>query len=911
MEQNIKSKKNTFVWKECEYSYYDLAALKEDGVNCDTLPFIIRILLESFLRRNDSGQIAKEQLLSLSQWEKKEREDEIPFFPERIILQDFTGVPVILDLAALRVYMKQTAQKRGMDEGQQNQFANSINPEIPVDLVIDHSVQIDCYGNENALYENQNLEMERNKERYQFLEWAKDSFSNFSVIPPATGIVHQVNMEYLAKVVQIKKTKDEVLLYPDTLVGTDSHTTMINGLGVLGWGVGGIEAEAAMLGLPSYIPYPKVVGVEFIGKRQRGVTATDLALYVTKQLRAYGVVDTFVEYFGKGVKELSVADRTTIANMAPEYGATSGFFPADEKVLEYLKLTGRDAKNIELFRFYMEKNHLLQTYEEEITYSDKVVIDLDKIVPAIAGPKRPQDFLELKAVKDNLKHCMLQPSGNQGYGLKESELKKKAVFYIKQQKVEIKTGDILIAAITSCTNTSNPAVMLAAGLLAKNAVEKGLHVPAYVKTSLAPGSKVVTAYLKKSGLLSYLEQLGFYVAGYGCTTCIGNSGPLLPEIEEAVIKGNLFCASVLSGNRNFEGRVHPLVKANYLASPPLVVAYALAGTMFCDLTQEPLGMDIHSKPVFLKDIWPSDEEIEKKIHAYVTPDLYQDAYTDVYENNKLWNQMNEENDAYEIPKDSAYIKIPPFLDSLKDEIKTRELPEFENLSVLAKFKDSITTDHISPAGTISADSPAGTYLNSKGILKKDFNTYGSRRGNDEVMVRGTFANIRIRNEMAEGKEGGYTTYLPTGELMYIYDASKKYKSSGKSLLVLAGKDYGMGSSRDWAAKGTALLGVKVVLAESYERIHRSNLTMMGILPLEYLKGETADSLGLTGKEQFSFYWNKDITALKRMNVEAKKEDGKKITFEVRVRLDSKVEAEYLKLGGILPYVAGKKTERFL
>lgn len=940
----IESPKKTFTLNGKKYSYYDIEALHVYRTNCKSCPFIIRILFESFLRKREQGLVSDSQLEHLARWSTTNDKEEIPFFPERIILQDFTGVPAILDLAALREETKKFGQRNHYNKEKQEEFTKSMNPQIPVDLVIDHSVQIDFYGRKGVLKDNHALEMERNKERYEFLNWAKDSFSNFSVIPPATGIVHQVNMEYLAKIIQQKPlledqkkkenveietdpklklnlktdiqddSSEETLLFPDVLVGTDSHTTMINGLGVLGWGVGGIEAEAGMLGMPSYIPFPKVVGVELVGKKNLGVTATDLALYITKTLRDYGVVDTFIEYFGEGVESLSVADRTTIANMAPEYGATSGYFPVDDKTIEYLRMTGRKEEDIQVVETYLKKNHMYQTYQEKIHYSDQVTIHLGDITPALAGPKRPQDFIKLEEVKVDFKTCVLSPAGNHGYGLDKSEFLKSVSVQIKDTKdyekevdFDLKTGDVLIAAITSCTNTSNPSVMMMAGLLAKNAVQRGLTVPPYVKTSLAPGSKVVTAYLHNSGLLPYLEELGFYVAGYGCTTCIGNSGPLLPEIEQAIEKENLLCASVLSGNRNFEGRINPYVKANYLASPPLVVAYALAGTMLCDLTKEPIGYDKEQMPVFLKEIWPSDDEIQSLIQTYVTPQLYLDEYENIYQKNTLWNQISRQQSGYQIPKNSTYIKIPPFVEDFMGIAKTKEslLSEFQNMAVLAKFGNSVTTDHISPAGSIAYDSPAGIYLRGQNVEKKDFNTYGSRRGNDQIMVRGTFANIRIRNELVEGIEGGYTRFWPTNEVLSIYEASERYIERKTPLLILAGKDYGMGSSRDWAAKGTNLLGVKVVLAESYERIHRSNLIMMGVLPLQFLAQESAKTHDLNGSESYSFSWKDNEN---KMSVTARREDGTKEVFEVQIRIDSEIEFEYLKYGGILNYVLKQKAD---
>jgi aconitate hydratase len=785
-----------------------------------------------------------------------------------------------------------------------------INPEVPVDLVIDHSVQVDYYGMPDALKENVRREFERNKERYQFLNWAQKAFDNFSVVPPSTGIVHQVNLEYLAKVVIEGKDNDKDILYPDTLVGTDSHTTMINGLGVLGWGVGGIEAEAGMLGQPSYFPVPHVIGVRMTGKLPTGATATDLALRVTKLLRDAGVVDKFVEFFGDGIYTLSLADRATIANMSPEYGATCGYFPVDEETLDYMLLTGRDKKHVELVRAYLKENKMF--YEKglpEPVYTDIIELDLSTVETALSGPKRPQDLIPLGNSKEAYISSITAPLGNQGHGLCEDEFKKEAKITLSDGRSDIiKTGSVVIAAITSCTNTSNPSVMLGAGLLAKKAVEKGLRVPAYVKTSLAPGSKVVTNYLAKAGLQSYLDALGFHIVGYGCTTCIGNSGPLLPEITAAINDNDLLVTSVLSGNRNFEGRIHPLVKANYLASPPLVVAYALAGTMDIDLTKEPIGIDSKGNKVYLDEIWPSSEEIQNAVMDHVKPELFEKEYSLVYDDNQLWNDIKiNEGSLYKFDECSTYIRKPPFFTDLA--MEPEDIESLNELRVIASFGDSVSTDHISPAGAIGRNTPAGLYLLSHGLEPRDFNTYGSRRGNHEVMMRGTFANIRIRNQIAPGTEGGYTSFWPTGELMSIYDACMKYKEQNTGLVVLAGKDYGMGSSRDWAAKGPSLLGVKAVIAESYERIHRSNLVMMGVLPLQYMDGQSAKSLGLTGEETIDIQLERSINPGDLAVVTVTARDGKQSSFKAKIRFDSVVDMDYYRHGGILQMVLRQKMAK--
>lgn len=883
-----------------EYSYYSIASLEEEGFNIKRLPFSIKVLLESVLRQFDGHSITKEHIYNLADWTKNQGGlTDVPFKPARIILQDFTGVPAVLDLASMRSALEQLPG--GMS------IIDEINPEVRVDLVIDHSVQVDYYGDKASFDKNVALEFERNQERYQFLKWAQGAFSNLTVVPPAMGIIHQVNLEYLASVVMSKNEAGRTILYPDTLLGTDSHTTMINGLGVLGWGVGGIEAEAGMLGQPSYFTTPEVVGVKLIGKMPLGATATDLALLVTKRLRDRGVVGKFVEFFGRGVSDLSLADRATIANMSPEYGATCCYFPVDEITLEYLKLTGRSIEHIEEARTYLEKNSMFYGDKDfEPVYTEVIELDLGTVEASLAGPKRPQDLLHLQNAKSDFISSVAAPLGNHGHGLLEEELNKKIRVKLKDgRESTMSTGSVVIASITSCTNTSNPSVMLGAGLIAKHAVEKGLKVPAHVKTSLAPGSRVVTGYLKAAGLLPYLEELGFNVVGYGCATCIGNSGPLLPEISEAITDNDLLVTSVLSGNRNFEGRIHQLVKANYLASPPLVVAYALAGRFDIDLINEPLGTDSENNEVYLKDIWPTQWEIEELITGSVKPSLYQKEYGRVYDSNQKWNAI-EANDSklYQFDKSSTYIQNPPFFENID------KGPSYSNslmgLSCIARFGDSVTTDHISPAGAIGKNTPAGKYLIEHGISPSDFNTYGSRRGNHEVMMRGTFANIRIRNRIAPGTEGGYTTYWPTGETMSIYDACMKYKEAGTGLIVLAGTDYGMGSSRDWAAKGPSLLGVKVVIAESFERIHRSNLVMMGIVPLQYIDGASCESLGLMGDETYEVELTDSIKPQDIVTVRATRMDGSIIEFRTRLRFDSAVDIDYYRQGGILRMVLRQK-----
>ncbi|WP_251550634.1 aconitate hydratase AcnA [Neobacillus muris] len=899
VKNDVFNARSSFEANGKRYNYYRLRALEEAGVGQVTkLPYSVKVLLESVLRQYDGRVITKEHVENLAKWGTDElKEVDVPFKPSRVILQDFTGVPAVVDLASLRKAMADL----GGDP-------DKINPEKTVDLVIDHSVQVDAYGTPDSLAVNMDLEFERNAERYQFLSWAQKAFNNYRAVPPATGIVHQVNLEYLADVVHVAEVDGELETYPDTLVGTDSHTTMINGLGVLGWGVGGIEAEAGMLGQPSYFPVPEVVGVKLIGELPNGATATDLALKVTQVLRKHGVVGKFVEYFGPGVSSLPLADRATIANMAPEYGATCGFFAIDDESLAYMRLTGRDDEQIKVVEEYCKANGLFFDPSFEPVYTDVIEIDLAEIEANLSGPKRPQDLIPLSKMKEEFVKAVSAPQGNQGFGLQADELEKSAVVKFNNgDEAAIKTGAVAIASITSCTNTSNPYVLVGAGLVAKKAVELGMEVPKFVKTSLAPGSKVVTGYLRDSGLLPYLEQIGFNLVGYGCTTCIGNSGPLKEEIEKTIAENDLLVTSVLSGNRNFEGRIHPLVKANYLASPPLVVAYALAGTVNIDFASEPIGKDKDGNDVFFKDIWPSTSEIYDVVKRTVTPELFRKEYENVFGDNERWNQIKTSNEPlYSWDENSTYIANPPFFEGLSPEPGTVE--PLTGLRVVGKFGDSVTTDHISPAGAIGKNTPAGKYLLEKGVQPRDFNSYGSRRGNHEVMMRGTFANIRIRNQIAPGTEGGFTTYWPTGEVTSIYDACMKYKEDGTGLMVLAGKDYGMGSSRDWAAKGTNLLGIKTVLAESFERIHRSNLVLMGVLPLQFKDGDNAETLGLTGKETFEVQVDENVKPRDLVKVTATDESGNKKEFEVIVRFDSEVEIDYYRHGGILQMVLREKLQ---
>jgi len=818
-----------------KYIIYRLDSLSKYG-KIEKLPYSIRVLLENLLRNIDKRTVTENDVIALAKYNpKKVKEQEIAYRPARVLLQDFTGVPLVVDLAAMRDAMKKLGGN-----------AKKINPVVPVDLVVDHSVQVDAFNSGLAFDINAEKEFERNRERYEFLHWGKEAFDNFKVVPPATGICHQVNLEYLGKCVLTNKG----VAYPDTLVGTDSHTTMINAIGVLGWGVGGIEAEAAMLGQPVYMLTPEVIGFKLTGKLLDGVTGTDLVLTVTQMLRQKGVVNKFVEFFGPALDHLPVPARAMIANMAPEYGATCGFFPIDQHTLEYLKLTGRSDEQIKLVEDYCKEQMLFRTAASaEPIFTDTLELDISKVVPSLAGPKRPQDRVPLSRMKQEFLASLIRPLKDRGYELKQEDIDKQVEIQ-DGYNAKVGHGAVVIAAITSCTNTSDPQVLIASGLLAKKAVEKGLTVQPYVKTSMAPGSRVVIDYLEKAGLMDKLEKLGFYNVGFGCTTCIGNSGPLPEPVTKAIEEGNLVVAAVLSGNRNFEGRVNQLTKANYLASPPLVVAYAIAGRTDIDLTKEPLGIGKDSQPVYLKDIWPSQKEIQDVIARCVSPAMFQNRYSAVYSGNPTWDAIPTKGGAlYDWDVNSTYIQNPPYFETLSK--KKSGLQPIKNARVLGVFGDSITTDHISPAGAIKKDSPAGKYLMEKGVKPEDFNSYGSRRGNDRVMTRGTFANVRLRNLLAPGTEGGVTTHLPSGKQMTIYDAAMKYKSDGTPLIVIAGKDYGMGSSRDWAAKGTFLLGVKAVLAESYERIHRSNLVFMGVLPLEFLPGQNRESLGLTGHEHYT------------------------------------------------------------
>ncbi|KQL32781.1 aconitate hydratase [Bacillus sp. FJAT-25509] len=898
-KNDVFQSRSTFTANDKTYHYYRLKAIEEAGVaKIGKLPYSIKVLLESVLRQVDGRVITKDHVENLAKWGTSELQDvDVPFKPSRVILQDFTGVPAVVDLASLR---KAMADMGGDPE--------VINPEIPVDLVIDHSVMVDKAGSVDALDFNMDLEFSRNEERYQFLSWAQKAFNNYRAVPPATGIVHQVNLEYLANVVHAIANEDgEVVAFPDTLVGTDSHTTMINGIGVLGWGVGGIEAEAGMLGQPSYFPVPEVIGVKLIGALPSGTTATDVALKVTEVLRKKGVVNKFVEFFGPGLQSMPLADRATIANMAPEYGATCGFFPVDAEALNYLRLTGRSEEQIQLVEAYCKANDLFYTADlEDPTFTDLVEINLSEIESNLSGPKRPQDLIPLSEMKKAFQAAVSAPMGNAGFGLTDETLNKEVnVKFENGTETTFKTGAVAIAAITSCTNTSNPYVMLGAGLVAKKAVEKGLTVPAYVKTSLAPGSKVVSGYLQEAGLIPFLNQLGFNIVGYGCTTCIGNSGPLAPEMETAIAENDMLVTSVLSGNRNFEGRIHPQVKGNYLASPPLVVAYALAGNVNIDFSVEPIGQDKDGNDVFLKDIWPTSAEVQEVVASTVTPELFKKEYERVFEDNKRWNEIQTTDDSlYKWDSESTYIANPPFFEGLSKEPGV--VKPLAGLKIVGKFGDSVTTDHISPAGSIGKTTPAGLYLQSKGVKPVDFNSYGSRRGNHDVMMRGTFANIRIRNQIAPGTEGGYTTYWPTGEVMSIYDAAMRYKEDGTGLMILAGNDYGMGSSRDWAAKGTNLLGIKTVLAESFERIHRSNLVLMGVLPLQFKDGENAETFGLNGKEVFAVNVDENVKPRDLVKVTATKEDGTTVEFEVVARFDSEVEIDYYRHGGILQMVLRDK-----
>ena len=890
-----KTFKKTLKVGTTSYTVYSLPKYaKASGRNISRLPFSIRILLESALRNYDDYQVTQKDIETIANWKPNEIKNEIAFKPGRVVLQDFTGVPCVVDLAAMRDAMK----KLGGD-------IKKINPQVQCDLVIDHSVQVDAFGTQNALGENVKLEFERNQERYEFLKWGQSAFQNFRVVPPATGIVHQVNLEYLAKGVLERTIDKEKQAYPDSLVGTDSHTTMINGLGIVGWGVGGIEAESVMLGEPIYMLLPEVIGFRIKGKLKEGVTATDLVLAVTQVLRKKGVVEKFVEFFGEGLKYLSLPDRATIANMAPEYGATIGLFPVDAETLAYLKVTGRSTAEVKLVEKYYKDQGLFYTSKTpESIYSDVLELDLATVEPAIAGPKRPQDRVLVRDVKETFKASLTADIKSRGYALTEADLKRKAVV-TNGTSESIGHGAVVIAAITSCTNTSNPSVLIGAGLLAKKAVEKGLSSHSYVKTSLAPGSQVVEDYLKSAGLLKPLEKLGFNIVGYGCTTCIGNSGPLPEHVAKAVSENNIVAAAVLSGNRNFEGRVNPHAKANFLASPPLVVAYALAGRVDLDLVNESLGFDKKGNPVFLRDIWPTQKEINSLVKKFVKASIFKKRYANVDRGNKNWNAIKAvKSDLFKWDDASTYIQNPPYFIGMKN--AAEPIKPINGARCLVMVGDSITTDHISPAGSIAKDSPAGKYLLDNHVEIKDFNQYGARRGNDRVMTRGTFANIRLRNLIAPQTEGPWTTYWPTNEKMYIYDASLKYKTTGTSLIVLAGKEYGTGSSRDWAAKGTTLLGIKAVIAESFERIHRSNLVGMGVLPCQFKDGQNAASLGLKGDETFDFINLSDaLKPRQELTVNAKSTDGSSKQFTVLSRVDTPVEVDYLRNGGILQTVLRK------
>jgi aconitate hydratase len=883
---------STLSSKAGDLQYFRLHALEEQGLgDLDKLPFSIKVLLESCLRNLDNFVVNDDDVRGLMAYDADDvKPVEVPFKVGRVILQDFTGVPCVVDLAAMR-----DAMKRAGGDPQR------INPLVPVDLVIDHSVQVDEYASPLALVHNADIEFTRNRERYEFLKWGQRAFDNFSVVPPATGIVHQVNLEHLARVVL---TRDGVA-FPDTLVGTDSHTTMVNGLGVVGWGVGGIEAEACMLGQPIYLVMPEVVGFKLHGKLPEGSTATDLVLTVTQILRTHGVVEKFVEFYGEGLSTMSVADRATIANMAPEYGATMGFFPVDDQVLNYLRLTGRKGRHIDLVERYCKEQGLWRDKSAEPEFSEILELDLGTVTPSLAGPKRPQDRVELPGVRKSFRGALKEALATKTAG-DDDKAHGSAVGLMTATETDtkLKHGDVVIAAITSCTNTSNPSVMVAAGLVAKRAVEKGLTVKPHVKTSLAPGSRVVTEYFEKSGLDDHLNALGFHTVGYGCTTCIGNSGPLPEHISAEIESSDLVAVSVLSGNRNFEGRINPHVKANYLASPPLVVAYALAGTIDIDLASEPLGRDGKGNDVYLRDIWPTQQEVSDTIASCISPEMFERQYENVGEKNEQWNAIPVKGgELFEWDEASTYIQNPPFFSDLSPE--PRPIAPIRGARVLVMVGDSVTTDHISPAGSIKKDSPAGKYLMEHGVRPIDFNSYGSRRGNDRVMTRGTFANIRLRNLLAPGTEGGVTRHMPDGEQMTIYDASIKYQAQGVPLVVLAGKDYGMGSSRDWAAKGTFLLGVKAVIAESFERIHRSNLVGMGVLPLVYRGGEGAAKLGLKGDEVFDVEITDALRPGQNVTVRATCPDGSQPTFETVCRIDTPVELEYYRNGGILQTVLRK------
>ncbi len=876
-----------------EYRIFDITRLQEKGIAVvDRLPFSIRILVENLLRKLDGRIVREEDLLNVARWKKRyDAPLEIPYHPARVLMQDFTGVPAVVDLAAMR----DAVGDAGGDPAK-------INPLVPVDLIVDHSVQVDYYGSPDALVKNVAKEYERNSERYALLKWAQKSFDNFKVVPPSSGICHQVNLENLAQIIISQNEGDGISAFPDTLVGTDSHSTMVNGIGVMGWGVGGIEAEAVMLGQPYYMSVPEVIGVKMIGELPPGVTATDLVLKVTEMLRKHGVVEKFVEYFGPGIKNLSVPDRATISNMTPEYGATMGFFPVDEKTIDYLVMTNREDR-AQIVEQCTKALGLFYSGGDDPEYSEVLELDLSRVVPAVAGPARPQDRISLPELKEKF-IALVGAESAEGQTSACTPEKKVSTISVDGQATEICDGSIVIAAITSCTNTSNPFVMLGAGLIAQNAVAKGLQVPPHVKTSLAPGSKVVVDYLKDAGLLQSLETLGFYLAGYGCTTCIGNSGPLPPEVDQAVRENDLTVAAVLSGNRNFEARIHQRVRANYLASPMLVVAFALAGRIDIDLTAEPLGMDPDAKPVYLKDIWPDTELIDKYVHRHVKQQFFESEYDKIFEGDKFWQALQiTESTTFSWDETSTYIKKPPYFDGFA--LQPAPSGNISGARVLLLLDHSITTDHISPAGAIPQDYPAGQHLKDRQVAPQDFNSYGSRRGNHEVMMRGTFGNIRIKNRMVGQKEGSFTRKHPEDAEMHIYLAAMKYRTEATPLIVLAGKEYGSGSSRDWAAKGTALLGIKAVIAESFERIHRSNLVGMGVLPLVFKKGAGWKGLGLDGSETYSIDGIDHMTPRKTLQVKAVRQDGREIDFEVTARLDTEVDVAYYQNDGILPYVLRK------
>jgi aconitate hydratase len=891
-----------------EVTVYRLKKLEELGiVNLSGLPYSIRVLLEDVLRNIDGEVITENDVKKLAKWSPELiPASDIPFVPSRVIMQDFTGVPAVVDLAAIRSAM----QRLGGDP-------KKINPVIPADLVIDHSIQVDYYGTSYALHCNEKYEFHRNKERYEVLHWAQKAFDNMRVVPPASGIIHQVNLEYLAPLVHVVRKGSEDVAYPDTLVGTDSHTTMINGLGVLGWGVGGIEAEAVMLGQPYYMPIPEVVGFRLTGELREGVSSTDLVLTMVQMLRKHGVVGKFVEFFGPGYRTLDLADRAILANMAPEYGATMGFCPVDERTLDYMLQTGRSREHVDMVRKYCKEQGLFMEQDSvEPAFSSTLELDMSTVSPCLAGPKRPQDRIAIQDMSKVFHQAMKEafeaksrksPNGDidygrwlgdGGYSIASSPHHTGIVKVKCADDVSVTHGSVVIASITSCTNTSNPSLMVGAGLLAKNAVERGLKVKPFVKTSLAPGSRVITDYLTEAGLMPYMEALGFHVVGYGCLTCIGNSGPLNEAVSKEIEKKDLTVAAVLSGNRNFEGRINSQVKANYLASPMLVVAYALAGTVDIDLSTEPIACDPNGQPVYLKDIWPGKETVDRYTKDFVTPEMFEEEYSNVFKGTTLWRELNAPSGLlYDWDKDSTYIQEPPFFKDFP--LEAAPLAEIRDARVLVMVGDSITTDHISPAGSIRTSYPAGQYLLSKGVDEKNFNSYGSRRGNHEVMMRGTFGNVRLKNRLTPAKEGAWTLYHPTGEEMYIYSAAMKYVESGIPLVILAGKEYGTGSSRDWAAKGTQLLGVKAVIAESFERIHRSNLVGMGVLPLRFRDGENAESLGLTGAETFDIQGIDRLEPYGELTVIARDDNGKQKQFNVVVMLNSAIEVEYYRNGGIL------------